>query len=82
VFKDVTLTYAGGAARIGHLSLSGTTRVSFTGAAANAIFMMNFLQSVMAGKPLAPPKQNDPILKTATAPTTINVSFATPYGQK
>jgi len=81
-FTDVTFTYAGGASRLVNPKFSGTTRVTFKGAAANALMTSAFLQSMLQNKKPPPTRQNDPIIKAALVKEAFTADLVTPYGQK
>jgi hypothetical protein len=81
-FKDVTLTYAGGAYNFDHCNFSGTTRVVLSGAAANTMAILPLLQAITRGVPPKPPTPQKPTEQTATAKQLMTVSFASPFSPK
>ncbi len=81
-FSNVTLTYAGGAARIVNPKFSGTTRVIFKGAAANTLATVGFLQAMLQKQKPPMVNPNAPIIRTATATEPFVADLVTPYGQK
>jgi hypothetical protein len=81
-FNDVTFTYAGGAARIANPKFSGTIRVEFKGAAANALVMNAFLQAAVQNQKPPTPSPNTPMMKKANLTTVFVADLVTPYGQK
>lgn len=66
-FKDVELTYSGGAYHLENAKFSGTTRLVLTGAAANTLAFVQFMQDIASGLPGVPPPPNKPIERKATA---------------
>ena len=50
-FKNVALQYGGGAYHLENAKFSGTTSISLTGAAANTVAFLRFLQSIGRGIP-------------------------------
>jgi len=81
-FRDLTLTYGGGAFKFTDTKFSGNIRVNLTGAAANTVSVLPFLEALARGMPpeLAVPQA--PIERAATAPQIVTVNFASPYGAK
>jgi hypothetical protein len=66
-FRDVELTYSGGAYHIENARFSGTTRLVLTGAAANTLAFLQFMQGIASGLPGVPPLPNKPVERRATA---------------
>jgi hypothetical protein len=81
-FRGLTLTYGGGAFKFTDSKISGTIKVVLTGAAANTVTILPFLEGLTRGTPPKPTIPQTPIEKTATAPQIVTVSFASSYGVK
>jgi hypothetical protein len=79
-FNNVTLRYSGGAYKLANATFTGTTRVELRGAAANTIAFLPLLQAIASGQRAEPPNPNRPVLKTATAKSAFQTSWASPYG--
>lgn len=79
-FDDVTLEYSGGAVRLVRPKFTGTIRVRFTGAAANALGMASFLTEMRQNEIPFKSVLNAPIVQTAKAKG-FAADFDTPYGQ-
>ena len=80
-FRDVVLTYGGGAYALSDCVFSGRVRIALSGAAGNTVAILPLLQAITVGKPPEAPKPKAPINKEATAKNTLTVSFTTPFGQ-
>jgi hypothetical protein len=79
VFNGMTLRYGGGNFQFTDFKFSGPVRFELTGAAANTVIFMRFIEALAASQ--APPKptmQNAPIIKTAMVKETVTGSFGTP----
>jgi hypothetical protein len=76
----VTLEYSGGAVRLVRPKFTGTIRVRFTGAAANALDMASFLRVMRQNETPAKIVHNEPIVQTAEAKS-FAADFHTPFGQ-
>lgn len=79
-FDNVTLEYSGGAVRLVRPKFTGTIRVRFTGAAANALDMASFLTVMRQNETPAKTVLNAPIVQTAKVKG-FAADFDTPYGQ-
>jgi hypothetical protein len=82
LFDNVTFTYGGGAVRLVNPSISGPIRVELTGAAANTVAVIQYLQAIDANRQPAPINPRTPILKSATARRVFKADFITPSGTK
>jgi hypothetical protein len=82
VFSDVTLTYGGGGVRLVDPKFSGTIRVQFKGAAANALATAAFLQAALQNQKPPAPTLNTPTMKTAKLADVFVADLVSPYGQK
>jgi len=83
-FKDTELIYAGGSFRLQDIKVSGTTRLTLTGAAANTLALLSFLRGIEVGISVPPSKPQKParIASIAKKPMT-KLDFSPPFiGQR
>jgi hypothetical protein len=75
-FEDATLTYGGGAFDLKNSSITGTTRLQLTGAAANTVALLDLLRGIQVD---SPPKMKD-IERKAKVKRPINqLNFSPPF---
>lgn len=75
-FHNVMLTYSGGAFRLVNASFSGTTRLTFKGAAANTITALALVQAIEYGKPKL--VESPATIKTVTAKQPLTMDWISP----
>lgn len=78
-FRGMILRYGGGNFQFTDFKFSGPVRFELTGAAANTVIFMRFVEALAASQ--APPKptmQNAPIIKTVDIKQEVIGSFGTP----
>jgi hypothetical protein len=80
VFKDVRLGYGGGAYHLEDATFSGTTSLVLTGAAANTVAFLQFMQGIAKGLPGVPAPSNRPIeRKTIAKKTMTKMAVTAPF---
>ena len=73
-FSDVSLTYGGGAFDLKNLDVTGTTSLTFTGAAANTVRLMRLLHVVSTGNlKLLPAVTGNSIKDKTVAPKPVQI---------
>ena len=78
-FKDSKFVYAGGAFSLKNVSFSGETSIEFTGAAANTLVMLRFLDAMKAGQRPQPVNPKVPIVETAQLKATSPFEVKSPW---
>ena len=79
-FDDAELSYSGGPFDLNKLGISGTTHISYSGAAANTVALLDLLKSVGLGVDGVKTEPNTPIRRsTTTKRAGTVVTFTAPY---
>jgi len=77
-FKGMILRYGGGNFQFTDFKFSGPVRFELTGAAANTVIFMRFIDALAASQaPPKPPMQNAPVIKTIDIKQEVTGSFGT-----
>lgn len=79
-FNGVTFEYAGGATNLVNAKFTGPVRIELSGAAANTVAVVAFLQMAARGKKPTMPNPNVPMVKTANVQIDIGTAdLVTPF---
>ena len=79
-FKDTRLTYSGGAYHLENANFSGTTTLVLTGAAANTVALLQFMNGLARGMPSMSLPPRKPIQRKAIAKKPLpKIDFTAPF---
>jgi hypothetical protein len=82
VLAAPSIVYGGGAFDVRNSVFVGIKRIDFTGAAANTLAFLHFLDAVHSNQEPPKPKNNLPISNTDLPDKRFTIDLASPYGRK